>query len=233
MEDASAVDLDWFWRGWFFSTDHVDVAIGNVKLYDLDTRDPEVEKPKRKSKREEKLPTWRQELAPDEPKRVERFPELQDFYNAYDELDVTDEDRREFEKYLEGLDSWERELLQTTERFYVVDFENQGGLFTPILLKVTYADGGVERLDLPAEIWSKSPDRVSKLLITDREIVSLEVDPRRETADADVDDNDWPKRPLERSFQLQKQKKPKNPMQKARDAELPESEGSDSADSDG
>lgn len=234
MEDASGIDLEWFWRGWFYSTDHVDVALGDVKLYDLDTRDPEVEKSKQKSKREEKLPTWRQELAPDEPKRVERYPELKDFYNFYDELDVTAEDLDEFRRYLEGLESWERDLLSTTQRFYVVDFENLGGIFTPILLQVTYADGGTERIDLPAEIWNKNPDRVSKLLITDREIVALQIDPRLETADADVDNNHWPKRPLERSFRLQKDKKPKNPMQKARDAAsgAANEEGDGGADSD-
>ncbi|PTB87087.1 aminopeptidase, partial [Pseudidiomarina aestuarii] len=27
MEEASGVDLDWFWRGWFYSTDHVDISL--------------------------------------------------------------------------------------------------------------------------------------------------------------------------------------------------------------
>ena len=33
MEDASAMDLDWFWRGWFYTTDVTDIGIKGVKKY--------------------------------------------------------------------------------------------------------------------------------------------------------------------------------------------------------
>ena len=45
LENASAVDLDWFWRGWFYGTDPVDLSIDNVTWYTLDTKNPDIEFP--------------------------------------------------------------------------------------------------------------------------------------------------------------------------------------------
>jgi hypothetical protein len=41
LEDASAVDLDWFWRGWFYTTDTNDQSIDQVKWYRVKTDEKE------------------------------------------------------------------------------------------------------------------------------------------------------------------------------------------------
>lgn len=215
MEDASGTDLEWFWRGWFYSTGHVDIALAGLELYRIDSRDPEREKARQREERDALLPTHRQQLAAELPKRVDRYPALRDFYNDYDELDVTEKDRKEAAEYLEKLEPWERRLLETTDRFYVLELENRGGVAMPVPLEITYADGSSERLTLPAEIWTQHPDRVSKLLIREREITAVELDPKREIADTDLSNNRWPPKPVERTIRPYKDDKGTNPMQDA------------------
>ncbi|HBP22681.1 MAG TPA: aminopeptidase, partial [Planctomycetes bacterium] len=128
MEDASGQDLDWFFRGWFFTADHVDLAITGVRQLELDTRDPEIEKPRAKA-REDKRPRRLRELRnAAQPKRVDRHPSLRDYYDEFDEFAVTPTDRKDYQKLLEGLKPHERRLLKLQQRIYVVDFENVGGL---------------------------------------------------------------------------------------------------------
>ncbi|MEM6329874.1 MAG: M1 family metallopeptidase [Planctomycetota bacterium] len=216
MEDASGVDLDWFWRGWFYTTKHVDLGIKSLRLYEIDTRDPGVEK---RIKKEERADEEGRDITSrrnaDIEKLVERFPHLKDFYNDYDPLDVTKGERREYEKLLEGLEEEERDLLSLRKKFYVVDLQNVGGLVMPVILRVTFSDGGRETLRLPAEIWRQNPKAVSRLIITDQEIQTIELDPDLESADTDRQNNTWPPKPVESRFQLFKRDKPKNPMQRA------------------
>ena len=109
MEDASGVDLDWFWRGWFYTTKNVDVAVKSVRLYEINTKDPDIEKPIQKEKRdEEEERSLLDERNRPLPKAVEADRELLDFYNRFDPLDVTDKDRREYREFLEKLDPEDR-----------------------------------------------------------------------------------------------------------------------------
>lgn len=216
LEDASGVDLDWFWHGWFYTTDHVDVAIEGVTHYDLSAGDPDVDKPKAKAKRDAEPTTKSAERNKELPKRVDRFPELKDFYNEFDELDVTDEDREGFKKFIDGLKEEERALLKNASRFYVVDFRNLGGLVMPILAKITFTDGSSEELRMPAEIWRFDAKDVSKLIVTDKEIASIEIDPQLETADTDRDNNFFPRKLEPAQMKIFKQEKKKNAMQKAK-----------------
>ncbi|MGE3165977.1 MAG: M1 family metallopeptidase [Planctomycetota bacterium] len=229
MEDASAVDLDWFWRGWFYSTDAVDIAIEAVRLYTLDTLDPDIDKPRRVQDREREPVTRSEERNRGLVRRADLFAELNDFYNDYDELDVTEKDREKFRKILEDMKPEEIALLSVERRFYALDFENKGGLVMPVILEITYADGSQEELRLPAEIWRRNPQRVSRLVMTTREITSIVVDPHLETADVDLTNNHWPRRPIESRFKLFRREKEKNPMQDA----LPDSEAKASPSSDG
>lgn len=219
MEDASSIDLDWFWRGWFYTTDHVDIGIAQVRLFDLDTRDPEIEKPKAKAKEDAEPEDLTIARNKDLQKRVERFPELLDFYNTFDEHAVTEKDREAFQKYLEDLEDEEKALLKTPWYFYAIDFENIGRLVMPLILEITYEDGRNETLRIPAEIWRHSPRRTSKLLLATSKIERLVLDPHHETADAEMDNNYWPARPVESRFQLFKRKKELNPMQEVRQGE--------------
>ena len=218
LEDASGVDLDWFWHGWFYTNDHVDIALEKVHLFQLDSRDPEVEKPRLKAEEDAKPITFTEERNAGMPRRTDRHPELLDFYNSYDPHAVTDNDRKEYQKLLSELEGFEKELLGTDAYFYVLDLANRGGLVMPVLLDIEYADGSRESLDLPVEVWRYHPKKVSKLLIRKKEIRSIEIDRRQQTADTDTSNNTWPPKPVPTRFQLFKEKVPPNPMKEAKEA---------------
>ena len=227
MEDASGVDLDWFWRGWFYTTDHTDMAIENVRQYQLETGDPYVDKVRRKKRRDEEPESLSEMRNKKLPKRTEKFPELKDFYNEYDELDVTDADRKKFESHLKELDADEKKLLETQNYFYLVDLKNHGGLVMPVILKLTFDDDSSRMLRIPAEIWRYNNQSVSKLILTEKPLKSLTLDPHRETADTQLSNNEFPRTIGKSFFQLEKSKKSKNEMQKQRQAEEAEKKKDD------
>jgi len=214
MEDASGVDLDWFWRGWFYTTDHVDISLERIRLFTIDTMNPEVEKARRVKERAEQPQTLSQQRNKQLPKRVDQDPSLRDFYDTYDELTVTPEDRQEYQKFLATLTPRERELLQAGTNFYVLDFKNIGGLVMPIVLAIEYVDGTKEELKIPAEIWRYNNTDVSKLIMTRKEIRSVAVDPYLETADVDLSNNSFPRRPEKIRFKIfRPDPQPQNPVQ--------------------
>ncbi|HEX9919832.1 MAG TPA: M1 family metallopeptidase [Pyrinomonadaceae bacterium] len=213
MEDASGVDLDWFWHGWFYTTDHVDISIERVRLFQPLTGNPEIDKAARLRDRAEQPQTLSQERNKSLPKRVDEFPSLRDFYNTYDELVVTEHDREEYRQLLQTLTPRERELLQTGLNFYIVDLKNIGGLVSPVILDIEYADGTREMMRIPAEIWRYNNTEVSKLIMTNKEVRSISLDPRLETADVDMSNNNFPRRPVKTRFQLFKEAQTPNPMQ--------------------
>ncbi len=221
MEDASAVDLDWFWRGWFYTTDHVDISLENVRLYAIDTRNPDLEKENARRDANARPETLSQQRNKPIPKRVEQFPSLNDFYNTYDQFKVTDSDREEFQAYLATLTDREKELLNTGFNFYVVDLKNVGGLVMPVILGIDYTDGTSEELRIPAEIWRLNNFDVSKLIATKKEIKSIMLDPHLETADVNVENNFFPRRPVKSRFQIFKEQRPRNPMQDIERKPLP------------
>jgi Peptidase family M1 domain len=224
MEDASGVDLDWFWRGWFYSVDHVDVSIDEVKWLQLDTRDPAIEKKKNKQKEDEQAKTTTKELNQAVPKRVDRFPELKDFYDSFDETTVLPSEKKKFDALVKELLDQEIDpaLLQTKHNLYSIQLRNVGGLVTPLILKIEYTDGSVEELKLPAEIWRFNTEKASKILITKKELKSITFDPRQELIDTDIENNFWPRRPVKSNLQLFKEDKEVNPM---REITKPEKKG--------
>ncbi|MEM8766013.1 MAG: M1 family metallopeptidase [Pseudomonadota bacterium] len=199
MEEASGVDLDWFFRGWFYSTDHVDLSIDRIWKLRLDTKDPDIDFERRRGEAADKpasvivernraeRPTW-----------VEQNPGIRDFYDANDRFTVTNKERNDYQTFISELEDWEREALARAVRedkhYYVLEFSNLGGLVMPILLELTYADGESERLNLPAEIWRRNAMAVKKLIVTDRELTQVVIDPSWETADTDVENNHYPRR---------------------------------------
>jgi len=212
LEDASAVDLDWFWRGWFYTTDHVDIALTDVREYTISTLDPEVENGLRREKdaaeRARPLAVQRNRgegLVP----RVERVPGLTDFYNDNDPFTVTNKERNSYQETLEKLEPWEREALERAlregEYVYFLDFANEGGLVMPLPLELTFADGSTDFMMIPAEIWRMTPDRVTRMLIHPKRIVSVALDPRHEIADADRSDNHFPRRIQSSRIELYRQ----------------------------
>ena len=221
MEDASGQDLDWFWRGWFYGIEHTDISIENVHHYKMDTRDPYKDKTAKKDKRDAEPDRLFQKLNQPLPKRVDAFPELKDFYNEFDELDVTEKDRASYEKLIKDLSEKEKAMLKSKGQFYVVDLKNLGGLVMPVAIKVTFEDKSTEEIRLPAQIWRRNPDSVSKMIVADKKITSIEIDPHRETADVDIENNYFPRRMREHTFGVSKSKPPSgnNPLRDKQKAE--------------
>jgi len=207
MEDASAVDLDWFFRGWFYTTDHVDIALGNIHLYTADSQNPDTEEAWQRALHNEKPESISNILNKGQWVRTQDKPELLDFYNEHDQFTATNAARNKYNSDNKKLEQWQKDLLLNQSNFYIIDFENKGGLVMPILLDITYADGSTEHLKLPAEIWRKNTTKTSKLLIRDKEITALAIDAKWETADVDVNNNYWPARPIKSRFELYKRKK--------------------------
>ncbi|MBB3168875.1 M1 family metallopeptidase [Simiduia aestuariiviva] len=200
MEEASGVDLDWFWRGWFYSTDHVDISVDRVFKLRLDTKNPDIDFERRRQEEADKptsLFVYRNKVA-GEKTWLEKNKDVRDFYDEHDRFTVTNKERNAYRQLLEDLEPWERDVLERAikedKHYYVIDFSNIGGLVMPILLQLTYEDGSVEDRYVPAEVWRRSPKAVSKLIVTDKNLVSLVVDPRWETADVDMENNHYPRR---------------------------------------
>ena len=217
MEEASGVDLDWFWRGWFYSTDHVDISLDKISKLRLDTKNPDIdfnrlrleEFDKPMSLTDERNKAAGQELW------VERFSDITDFYDENDRFTVTNKERNKYNKFLKDLKPWEKAAFERAvkedQNYYVLEFSNKGGLVMPIILELTFADGSIENQYIPAEIWRRTPKAVNKMIITekDKELVSVTIDPRWETADVDVNNNHYPRQIIPSRIEAYKSKKRK------------------------
>jgi hypothetical protein len=155
-------------------------------------------------------------------RRTDEHPALLDFYNTFDDLDVLPSERDEHERFLESLEPEERELLRTDARMDAIVFHNVGGLVMPIILDVEYEDGEAEVLRIPAEIWRKNNQEVTKLLISDRAIVRVQIDLYQETADVDLSNNHWPPRPVRTRSELFGRPGRPNPMRELPDPDHPD-----------
>lgn len=227
MEDASAVDLDWFWRGWFYSTDHVDLALDQIRWMQPSTGNPDVEKPIGRLAEEdepEDISLIRDaEFIPES--YLEADPTLRDFYTDYTEWKVLNLDRDDFTDYLASLDDEDKAMLSSGKQFYEITFRNDGGLVMPLIVGFEYEEGEMEVRKIPAEIWRMSEPTVTKVFVTDRPATRIVLDPYLETADVDMSDNYWPPRPTPTRFEMFKQSERgaggENPMQRAqRELEL-------------
>ena len=207
MEEASGVDLDWFWRGWFYSTDHVDIALNNIHLASLDTLDPQVNLAKDRVDFENEpliLHDQRNEAAKIETRVTER-PELLDIYNEYDEFTPSDREMRDSKEILEDLydknDSdpeWKKkalvEAIEKDEGYYIFEFSNKGGLVMPIPLEITYEDGTKELIRIPVEIWRKNSKKTKWLKRSKLKITQAVIDPYWEIGDTQIENNYYPTR---------------------------------------
>jgi len=217
LEDASGIDLDWFWRGWFYTTDHADIAVDRVVRFHLDTGNPDVEKPLQKAERDAD-PEWISRTRNEGVTlRSQRYPELLDFYNSFDEMEVTEGDRRAYERFIGRLEDGDAELLQRPWNFTVIRLRNYGGLVMPVPLKLVFASGEEQLVRLPAELWRSNPRVISRLLVTDEPVVRVEVDPLLEIADADRSNNIFPQEIDQQRFKIRPDSDRSNPMQRHRD----------------
>lgn len=204
MEDASAIDLDWFWRGWFYTTDNVDIAIDEVKWFRLDTKDPEVENTLARKEQEQ---TPRNIGSIRNEKNIEKTqdeidPSLRDFYTEYDPLKVSLLDKKDYDRYLSTLTEEEKEFLREGNNYYELTFRNAGGLVMPLIIKFEFSDGTTEEKKIPAEIWRLNSDKVSKIFVFKKELERIELDPYLETADTDRSNNYYPPKQTMNRFEL-------------------------------
>ncbi len=222
MEDASAVDLDWFWRGWFYGTDHCDMAMKEIKMFVIDSENPTVEKAIDKERkearpadislkrdREEKLVTL-----------VELDPAARDFYYSFDPHKVTKTDQKQFEEFTKTLTPEEKALIDSHSYYYQITVENVGGLIMPLIFQFTLKDGSKKEFRIPAEIWKMSEPTVTKVFVLSQPAIEIALDPFLETADVELNNNYWPAKMAPNRFDLFKEKRGRgqeeNEMQKAR-----------------
>ena len=223
MEDASGVDLDWFWRGWFYTVDAVDISLDSIKWYKVDLEnDPErreqtftqkVEKPFEDIN---KIRNRGQGLVP----AMEEDPELKDFYSDYKPWETADS-VKEFTTYLydETYSAEEKQDRFGNKNYYELHFSNKGGLVMPVILEWTYDDGTTAIERIPVEIWRKNENAFTKVFVKDKVVTAIRVDPYRETADIDLNNNNWPVREVPSRFQVfkkHKQAEQLNAMQRAK-----------------
>ena len=208
MEDASAVDLDWFWRGWFYSTDHVDISLDDVNWFQLNTHNPEIEEPLLEVRDKAKDQFIGDQRNKESIKQTvnEADPTIDDFYAKRNPFEVDALDRKEYAEFLGKLSNEEKELFNANKHFYELTFSNKGGLVMPLIIEVTFADNSIEIIRIPAEMWRQYEQKVSKVFILDKEVISFRLDPFLETADTDFSNNSWPKREEPTRYELFKSK---------------------------
>ena len=211
LENATAVDLDWFWRGWFYGTDPVDISIDKVTWFTLDSKNPEIEFPlKKRKKEEEPFQTWQKRNEIDIQETVVETDELaNDFYNKFDPYEVTILDKEDFIKYRDSsvVEPREKEIYNANLNYYEIKFSNVGGLVMPIILQFYYKDSTDYIIKIPAEIWKMNRNQITKIFATKKQVASFALDPKLETADVELDNNHWPRKMIQSKFELYKSKK--------------------------
>ena len=190
MEDASAVDLDWFWRGWFYSTDVVDIGIKSVDDYVIS------EKPSKEiDSILSKYGMTASDLNPTvfmqkNTRESEKISEIEsDLTSGFEALDAALDDDKKLPKY-----------------FYEIQFEKPGGLVMPIIVDYSYEDGTKERIKYPVQIWRKNDSLVKRLITSDKKLIGVDLDPEAETADINLNNNSWPEKNNTSDFDKFKEK---------------------------
>lgn len=198
MEDASAMDLDWFWRGWFYGTDPVDISLDSVKWFKLDTeknlaamKSAEFDNISKVRNREEKKINF----------YTDRDTTLRDFYYYNRGADVKmNQDMAQ--QQLDAQKDKENYAAWADKNLYELKFSNLGGMVMPVIVEWTYKDGTKEVDKIPAAIWRLNEKNFTKLFVKDKEVASIRLDPMRETADINESNGMWPLKEMPSRFQL-------------------------------
>ncbi len=200
MEDASGVDLDWFWRGWYFGTENVDISIDSVKYYKLDARtttnfQPQTFEPVAiLENRKDSTLQYATDLD----------TSLRDFYYYNRDAEVVYRATDNYKNEQETIDSANTNTW-INRNFYELTFSNNGGLVMPIILEWTFKDGTKQVERIPVGIWKLNEKQVTKVFIKDKEVASIRLDPFKETADINEENGMWPVKEMPNRFQLFKQ----------------------------
>jgi hypothetical protein len=205
LEDASAVDLDWFWRGWFYSTDHVDINLSEVRYLKVNDNNISKNKSEQRKKYNE---IQQKDISNQRNKGIitykEKDTKLNDFYSSYDEFEATEKELKEQQKTNQLLNDEEKNILNENHHFYELKFKNKGGLVMPIILDFTLEDNQHQLIRIPAEIWRTNNFEIKKLFSFKKKVIQIELDPFLETADTDRSNNFWPLKIEPSKFELYK-----------------------------
>lgn len=193
MEDASAVDLDWFWKGWFYSTDVVDLGIKNVKQFYV-TEDATKEVKESFNRRGRKISDAGPMIYLVNSENPDLKPELK---TALEKEKV-----QALNDYLnKNYSAEEKANLKNPKYFYEVEFEKPGSLMMPIIAELNFEDGTKETYKFPVEIWRRNNTTAKRVFATEKKVVKIQLDPKLETADIDVTNNTWPKEAVADKFE--------------------------------
>lgn len=192
MEDASAVDLDWFWRGWFYTTDYVDIGVKEVKKFYVSS-EPNAEM--------KKYMEDRNVTEADFPPLVYLVEESSEDFNENLKGKAPSETSKNLKEFMmDNMTAEERAQVKEPKYFYEITFDKPGGIPMPLIVEYTYADGTKESITYPAEIWRKNDSEVTRVMATEKELTNIVIDPKLETADIDTENNSWPKKEEKSDF---------------------------------
>ncbi|HEX8268894.1 MAG TPA: M1 family metallopeptidase [Flavobacterium sp.] len=192
MEDASAVDLDWFFRGWFYTTDYVDIGIQDVKRFFISTEAPKGFKAPEVTRRNRRTASGQ---------LVYMVEEGSADYNTSLNKPFTAKEVAPLNDYIQATFSAEEQAkLAGPKYFYQVTFNKPGGLVMPIVVELTFEDGTTENHTFPAQIWRMNDQQVSRTFAVQKPIAKIQIDPKLETADVDTANNSWPKQAVKSKF---------------------------------
>ena len=177
MEDASAIDLDWFWRGWFYGTDYVDINLANVRWFQMQTEENSLET--------RNIKGAGQGIDGKEDGKKDFGRDPQPF--------VFQEWNGDTGEYRESVNQDKIKKSAEGKNFYELTLKNIGGLVTPVIIQWTYVDGTVELEKIPAEIWKIDEKEVTKVFMKSKEVAKIVIDPDQMTADAYTDNNVYPR----------------------------------------
>jgi hypothetical protein len=180
MEDASAVDLDWFWRGWFYTTDANNQTLEEVKWYRLDAEKSRLENTDVQAEKGD-LSSGASPSA------------NTDFSKGPESFMLTQTDPRLYGEFLSRVDDREIMAKLRNKNIYEVSISNKGGLVMPVIIEWRYRDGTTEIEKIPAEVWRLNEKKITKVFVKDKEVANVMIDPNMETADINVEDNIFPK----------------------------------------
>jgi Peptidase family M1 domain len=198
MEDASAVDLDWFWRGWYYGTDPVDISLDSVKWFKLDA-DKNVAA--MKAGEFETISKIRNREGGKINFYTDRDTTLRDFYYYNRNADAKmfqdmAQQQLNAQKDAAHYKDWEDKNL------YELTFTNKGGMIMPIIVEWTFKDGSKEVDRIPVTIWRLNEEKVTKLFVKNKEVTAIKLDPMRETADINEANGMWPVKEMPSRYQL-------------------------------
>jgi hypothetical protein len=191
MEDASAVDLDWFWRGWFYTVDNVDVELDEVKWFKVRSEQKDLEN--------KTIKTKPGDLA------AKAKDKVTDFTNGPQEITMIATEDKMYGEFKNKINDGDVRNKLADKNLYEITLKNKGGLVTPVIIEWTYKDGTKEIEKIPAEIWRINENEVKKVFLKEKEVTNVVIDPDGATADTNLNDNVFPKKPVETKFdQLKK-----------------------------